>query len=206
MYLTDKRTSQRFPLVSLGLSGAASFDTELGPGQYDVTFEGKLMDDPYFTGSYPRTTQSTTLATNLSVTNNLLRDFDIPAKRVTATLNVNGQPYDEGGASGNYITVRRQGTYDDIPVIHFNDAYTQATNVFSVLPGTYDVRYAGSNLTGKYINIMLNEELAVTQDRTVDLNVVFRTIRISVIDPSAGQDPAPACGRGRVFRCGNQCH
>ncbi len=183
LYLLDKRTNQRFPLVSLGMSGSVSFDTELCPGSYDVVFEGKLMDDPYFMSSYPRTTQSATLESSLSILNNLDHDVNITSKRVSATLTLNGEPYTEGGYAGNYITVRKASSYDDIPVIHFDDDYQSATNTFSVVPGTYDIRYSGSNFTGRYLNYSFGSDFAVSEDTSIELSTDFRTLRIAVTDP-----------------------
>ncbi len=181
IFLVNKATNERRKLVDLGRRGAASFDVRVGSGTYSLYFEGRLIDDKYFEEqTYPPSIHKLTFAEDLVIDRDTEEAVDLPIEEITGTIRKNGTPLGTVDFIGQYITVRREGGYEDLPMIHFKEFY--GPNYRTLLfPGVYDMRFSGNFLVDRYQNFYVNEEFSVGPASNIfDINVNTRELRVEI--------------------------
>ncbi len=173
VYLVDQTSSEQLLLADLGRQGDIDFDLDIGPGLYSYRFEGRLLDNEYFVGrSYPPITHKVVWKTDVEINEDATLSVDLPLLRIHGQLTKNGEALSNGPyAAGEYVTVRRQSTYEDLPILHFGD-FTGPSYEALLFPATYDMRYAGSSLMGSFQNFYVYDEFMLT-DTQLEFDIDF---------------------------------
>jgi len=184
VYLKEKGGSEKFVLSDLGFEGIATFDTEVGPGTYELYYEGSLLDDEWFTVySYPTTIHTLTFDNDFTVSADMAdHDIDLPVVDVTGTVKLNGQPY-ETLTDGQYLTVKYTDNYTYIAIQHLGSlAESRAVYSTPMFAAEYDsMRYMGSALLGTYSEFYVKDGFTVSQSsKVVDVNIVTKTVGVTV--------------------------
>ena len=182
LLLQSETTRELLSLLTLGKSGPARFDTWIVPGSYNLRFEGPLQDDEWFVNhTYPSVIHRVVWQSGFSISGATQQDLHLPIVEVSGAISSNGPPFSGITLNGDYVTVRRAGTYDDIPLLHLGsipDKTHYTTHLFS---GDYDVRYLGSNVFGSFQNFYVYPKVTIgSGPTTLDLPFVSRQVQVTV--------------------------
>ena len=185
IYAVDSSTNEKTKIIALGLSGETTFETVLGPGVYSLYFEGALIDDAFFVGrSYPRTDHKLIFEQGVEITGDISRNIDLPIVELPTTIKYNGDVLTADLADSNeYVTMRRDGSYDDVPIIHLG-TYTESPFNTLLFTGTYEANYTGDDLMcERYQTTTLAEDVIVDTETTeLDFNIRQHAIEFSFFD------------------------
>ncbi len=184
VYMREASSSEKFVLAELGFEGAVTYDLDVGPGFYDIYYEGSFIDDEWFvTYSYPSTEHHITWIEDFEVSGDMQQDLDMEIVTMHGDISVNGAPLDDFTA-GQYLTVKWSDYYNNLAAVHFAnlDGQSQPHYETRLLAGNYEaMRYSGSSLYGNYLEFFVEKdiELSSTNARH-DVNLEMRTVRISL--------------------------
>lgn len=182
LLLVNESTRELLLLSNLAQTGPALFDRLIVPGTYSLRFEGPLQDDAWFlTHTYPSANHRTVWQTGLSVSGDTTQNLHLPIVEVSGAITSNGPPLSGLTLNGDYVTVRRAGTYDDVPILHLGTTPDRTHFTTHLFSGDYDVRYLGSNLMGSFQNYYLYPKVTIGPNvSTLDLPFVARQLKLSV--------------------------
>jgi hypothetical protein len=127
--------------VALGTSGAKSYALRLPPARYDVVFQ------PDASACTATTTSATpcnggTIRAGVSVTGDGVLDVDIPAIAISGAVTLAGSPLPAESANRGAISFA--GADGGAPATYPLGTSGAISYRLTLLPGTYDVRFAGN--------------------------------------------------------------
>lgn len=185
--LKDDTTGETRTLVSLGAQGSVTADAWIGPGTYSYIFQGRLIKDNWFTTvSYPASVHQVTWRTGVAINANTSADIDLPIVTLSGALtaNIAGVAVtDFNEATNDHITVRRAGSSQDMSIFRFFRLGSGGTYQALLFPGSYDMRYYGSKLFGRFQNNVVTQSFTVPNEggtrniaiQAAELGIVVRS-------------------------------
>ena len=173
----DPLTEAICPIADLGSNGPAVLDTWIGQGTYDLQFIGPLIDSERLAPiTYPSMNRRQILVEDFVVTGDGDHVIDMPALRLTGNLYVDGTAFSYYETGQEYISMRQQGTYDDVPVLDLT-GWTGPGFIIDLFEGKYDVRFAGTMFTNnKDVTFKAVDEIDLVEDTNRDIEVFFRDV------------------------------
>ena len=161
--------------VTLGATGAASYDITIDPGVYDLSWAGEVSRcaDAPMTGI---PCISGPLKKGLALTTSGSLDIDVPAIQVTGNVTLKGAAMPTANGSRGYVRFTLAGGGSVASTLGTSG---NATYALALLPGPYDVsltaepaRCADATMTGiPCIGGPLKQGLALTTTGSLDVDI-----------------------------------